>query len=351
MQKNDFDNLVQEGYLNAINNGPLTIYDYTFKTTIEKFWNPITRMARGLILDNNGDIIARPFPKFYNLGEMPETQIQALPAEIPELSNKYDGSMMIIFWNPYASKWQSTTRGCWDNPQIQYVNKWLEVNTRGFDKENTYLAELIGPWNRIVVFYPDTEVIMLGVVNNKTGEDWSYARTKEWANLNGYNSIEFEIKSPSSIDLATKVDNVEGFVGRYSNGLRVKLKYEQYMILHKILTGLSIKGIWESLQSDIVMDLSAVPDEFIQWYIKQRDKILNEYKDIENRAKLIFPSVPKPPNSRKESALFILKHDKDLHGILFAMLNGDDYSRYIWKLIKPECHETFQRSEERNIYG
>lgn len=53
----------------------LFIYNYTQKCTFSGAWDEITRMCRGLILDSQGNVIARPFDKFFNRGEQNEPHI------------------------------------------------------------------------------------------------------------------------------------------------------------------------------------------------------------------------------------------------------------------------------------
>jgi hypothetical protein len=43
-------------------------------------------------------------------------------------------------------------------------------------------------------------------------------------------------------------DSREGFVVRFSNGERMKIKGEEYLRLHKIMTNLSTTGVWEVLK-------------------------------------------------------------------------------------------------------
>lgn len=49
---------------------PYSIYKYSQACTYSSAWNEITIASRGLILhDETGEIIARPFPKFFNYSE------------------------------------------------------------------------------------------------------------------------------------------------------------------------------------------------------------------------------------------------------------------------------------------
>jgi RNA ligase len=69
----------------------LFIYNYSPKVQYEKLWDEITMMARGLILDTEMNIVARPFGKFFNLEEHTESEIPNLPFDVYE---KMDGSLV-----------------------------------------------------------------------------------------------------------------------------------------------------------------------------------------------------------------------------------------------------------------
>jgi T4 RnlA family RNA ligase len=295
--------------------------------------------ARGIVMDDSGRILARPWKKFFNLCERPNDK---LPTETPELAKKYDGSLVIVFWDD--AKWRAVTRGCWDNVQTQYAGKWLEKHDAKLQQEFTYLFELVAPWNRIVVHYPKDDMILLGMVVTETGEDFSYRQVRNEAIRVGLSPVEYETRPIESLNLEDpNIKNEEGFVARFSNGFRVKLKYRQYLYLHKIVTGLSIKGIWEILATGNKPDFSAVPDEFMGWYTKQRDKIQAKYDTLYNETFAIFRSIGKK-ETRKDYALEYTKHG-DSSGALFRLLDGKDPSELIWKRCRPEVHEVFKVDE------
>ena len=49
---------------------PLTILTYTKECQVKHIWNAATEKCRGLIIDDDLNIIARPFKKFYNYEEL-----------------------------------------------------------------------------------------------------------------------------------------------------------------------------------------------------------------------------------------------------------------------------------------
>ena len=88
---NKLNELVNQKYVSVQKHpeADLYIYNYTQNAQYEGFWNQITLMCRGLILDGQGNIIARPFPKFFNLEEH---QPEEIPKENFEVFEKMDGS-------------------------------------------------------------------------------------------------------------------------------------------------------------------------------------------------------------------------------------------------------------------
>ena len=54
----------------------LTIWNYSQKVQYEKLWDEVTVQCRGLVTNSKGEIVARPFKKFFNYEEH-------TPEEIP----------------------------------------------------------------------------------------------------------------------------------------------------------------------------------------------------------------------------------------------------------------------------
>jgi RNA ligase len=140
-------------------------------------------------------------------------------------------------------------------------------------------------------------------------------------------------------------DNEEGFVIRFSNGDRMKIKGEEYLRLHKIMTNVSTTGIWEMLSNgdDVNELLKDVPDEFykkIQNYV--RDLKYNYVQISEMAGKLHdgfrygkYNDVDPEP-TKKEFAEFVFKQQKVLHPVMFAMWDKKKYDKIIWNILKPE---------------
>ena len=116
---------------------PLTIWNYTEKVQFENLWDEITLMCRGLVTDDKGSIVARPFSKFFNIEEG-----KFEPTEKFEVWEKMDGSLGIVFW--YQGQWIVATRGSFTSDQAIKGGELLKkYNTDIMFRHLTYCFEII----------------------------------------------------------------------------------------------------------------------------------------------------------------------------------------------------------------
>lgn len=123
----------------------LYIYNYTAKAQYDWVWNEATEQCRGLIMDGTGNVIARPFRKFFNLDE--GTVLPLVPFEVAE---KLGGSLGILYWvgdEPYIA-----TRGSFESDQAVEAKRILDAKYRDaamtLDRDLTYLFEIVYPGAR-----------------------------------------------------------------------------------------------------------------------------------------------------------------------------------------------------------
>lgn len=197
--------------------------------------------------------------------------------------------------------------------------------------------------NRIVVNYGNREeLVLLAVINTKTGEEidpileakrLGFSYPKKY----NFNKIEEIVQVCETLSA-----DEEGFVVKYPNNFRVKIKGIEYLRLHRLITGFSTKSIWECLKNgDSFEDvLTNVPDEFYKWIIKKKEELEKQFLEINNKVEYAY-SVVQTSSDRKTQALCILKNWKDISGELFSKLNGKDYNKIIWKKLKPQYELPF----------
>ena len=315
---------------------PLTIWNYSEKVQYENLWDEVTLMCRGLVTDHTGDIVATPFQKFFNIEEG-----KCTPTAKCEVYEKMDGSLGIVFW--FQGQWVVATRGSFTSDQAIKAREILKkYNTDIMFRHLTFCFEIIYPENRIVLDYGDDEKLVLLGTFDKNGKEmdvdmwsqWGFDVVKKYDGIKDFNQLKSMIK-----------DDQEGFVVKFSNGDRIKVKGVEYLRLHKIMTNVTTTGIWEYLKNgeDVMELLKDVPDEFykkIQNYVKD---LRYSYFQISEDAGKKFDYMmygkyndKEPITDRKEFAEWVSTQPKHLSGILFRMLDKKDYSEIIWNLIRPE---------------
>jgi len=324
--------LVAHGYVNCTlsADGCLGIYSYTQKAVWERMWTPTSRLCRGLIEDaRSGHLVARPFPKFFNRGEPDDDFDPSFPYRVKE---KLDGSLGIGYIHPLDGKPRIATRGSFSSDQAHRGTELL--NGRGLpDVGYTALFEIIYPENRTVIDYDGYEdLVLLAVIHNESGQPvpwrgWDGDRVNDVVNVNEYLSR----------------DDVEGVVLVNSIGQLQKVKTEEYVRLHRILTGVNEKTVWEAWVGGHLEEMRRdTPEEFRSWvtsvarrFEEGADWCLDSASQVVNLARELYPDGP-----RKEVANVILSHLEGRQaGLAFALYDGDiEKALHIAKqMVKPSC--------------
>jgi len=332
-------------------NYDLTIWNYSPKVQYDKSWDSVTIQCRGLVTNSNGEIIARPFKKFFNYDEHTPEEI---PNEYFEVYEKMDGSLGILFY--YNGEWIMATRGSFTSPQAIKGKELLgKYNFERLHPDYTYLFEIIYKENRIVCDYDFEDIVLLGIINTKTGDEVNLHSDNEDIRLkNMISNIGFRVVMlyktwGEGYDLLQEEipKDKEGYVIRFKNGFRMKIKGDEYKRLHRILTNISNRDIWEYLKENKPFDeiLDKVPDEFYNWVKGTKESILNNFKKIEEEYKWIFKVIMRTDdvNDRKVFASYASKYKHP--SILFSMYDNKKYEQIIWKLIYPEYSKPFKKDE------
>jgi RNA ligase len=333
---------------------PLTIWNYSPATQYAGKWDEVTLRCRGLITEDITErILIQPFNKFFNYEELIGKEQIPTKGDYVYVQEKMDGSLGILF---YYNGWVMATRGSFTSDQAikgleivkskYFLDSWM--------KEYAYLVEIIYPENRIVVDYGKAErVVFLSAVLNE-GYRWDPCDDTElhWTTANAIfkangikqkDIVKTEQHFNFSEDLYRKLkdlnsENSEGFVLRYQPGnFRMKIKFEEYVRLHRIVTGVSTTTIWETLSTDGSFDeiLANTPDEFNNWIRATRDELEKAFKSIEDEYHWIFNVILRSAGAKERKEFAELAKQYKHPSILFNMLDEKDYKSTIWKIVKP----------------
>jgi RNA ligase len=335
--------MVRDRYVNVTRHPHehLAIYNYGQRAQFDNVWNDATLQCRGLIVSDRGEVVARPFRKFFNL-----SQLDSVPDGYFVAHEKMDGSLGVAY---VASDGMPciATRGSFTSEQAVWATGWLRDNLQHaawvldiIGQGCTPLFEIVYPNNRIVVDYGDrAELVYLTSIDIATGEDIG---THGWpgASAETYDGLSLD-------DIAAMAQpNAEGFVLRWPKcGTRAKVKFDEYVRLHRLLTGVNARTIWDLLANSQPLDdlISVVPDEFYEWVHATVDTLHERFTDIEHDAKQTLTLVDRHAGRREQAEIIKLG---PFPGVTFAMLDGKDYAAQIWKLIRPEATKPFRCGDD-----
>jgi RNA ligase len=206
--------------------------------------------------------------------------------------------------------------------------------------------------NRIVVDYGDYEGLVLLTSYDYMGNELPY---NELLELDGFDIVKKYDGIKNFDDLRTMEEkNREGFVVRFNSGFRVKLKFSEYVRLHRLLTNFSNVDIWECLRNKTNFNdfLDRVPDEFDSWVRGVKNGLVNEYHRIEENIQLLFEEFKYKrlgfsfdSVGKKEFAMWVKEQPRQYQPILFSLYDEKDYSDTIWRMIRPTYQKPFWNKE------
>jgi RNA ligase len=317
----------------------LWILNYTPELQKRWEWDNVTIHCRGLIVDKDYNIVARPFSKFFTVEQLGEEWNP--PDGDIELTSKIDGSLGILYWIkdiPFIA-----SRGSFTGPQALKATEMLHKSMRShkqFQKGITYLFEIVYPENKIVVDYgAKEELVLLAKIDIKTGETIPFTLLEWSVKVNILPSDVTFIKA-----LSMNIQNEEGFVCRFlKTGQRVKIKNEWYKRMSFFLRFIQSKGILKALKDGTIQEYFTVMEDprVPAWINKEFWKKYGELRDDYDYNMMYFigerfkiESQMKEGYTRKDIAEVILT--KDHSGILFGLLDGKDCSKYIWMLVEDD---------------
>lgn len=296
--------------------------NYGIVTGKEMFDSPLLLEGRGIKFNlTTGDILARPFHKFFNRGEWIERE--AIYATGPfTIWEKRDGSMVHPVLTPLGVK-LCTRAGVTDVSQLaEYlVDNTLRVKFKDLlDLGITPIMEFTSPRNPIVIKYTEAKLTLLAVRDNVSGlykdnlkffgDYLNLPIAKEYINLD-LNSVK-------------EWKDAEGVVLVFPNGERLKIKADDYCLKGRVKDALAFEKdvllyILENELDDLIPLLSNEDIERIEAY---RTTVLT---NIRNNCERIASLVRElSPLSRKEVALKVsnMELTKEEEGVFWDIYKG-----------------------------
>lgn len=299
---------VSNGLVSATRNpaDDLTIYNYTPAVQYSRAWDDVTRNCRGLILDDEGEIVARPFPKFFNYGETDMYEEEITPDTHVRAFDKLDGSLGIVYWDKQGQP-QVATRGSFTSVMAEHASALIkDILIPNFENV-TMLVEIIYPENQIVLDYKGIDdLFLLGGVHIPSGQFLSpvdiFTEIRGVYPHGGFHYLAQDYNEIQTVqDALNNLNrtNREGFVLHTEDGTMVKVKQDDYISMHKAVFQTSKRTIWYAYAYDM---LEKTGRDFDKVATKRIKAHLQDIKDTEGSKKFLENLIPLLPNNLRDSA-------------------------------------------------
>ena len=291
----------------------ISIFNYRLATP-QNFKNPIVgknisaNELRGLtfVFDSDGKLWKRflLLDKFWNMNQSECSMYSVLKNfKIKSIYSKEDGSIASFIQLPngkiygrsktsFISEQAIEVQKIYDNwPNIKKFVNWCLSN------DIIPIFEYVAPTNRIVVPYANTDLILLRMRDNNTGE---YLNIDDYTDLLDGISVAENIKDltlDDLVELKSVVTGREGWIVQFENGKMVKLKSEWYSSLHGLYTMelerentlisliinetiddvLSQLGETETKKREEVENITSIINNFIKVKSQEIDDLMKEF--------------------------------------------------------------------------
>lgn len=318
----------REGY--TVINYVVAMADTFDMTGADDLAGAMRRECRGLIFDADGNLMSRPFHKFFNVNEREETQTHEIDmSQSHVIMEKMDGSMirpiLVDGYLRLATKMGVTNVAmeaeAWlaaQDPQLKYrLMGSLMIG-------ETPIFEWISPFNQIVLAYEEADLVYLGTRDNRTGnyyfeEDTPFTKVPRYGSMDG-NILEY-------INRQRGAEGREGDIIRFADGHMLKIKSDWYVRIHKTIDRVKFdRNIVDLIINEDVDDVvPMLPQEQVSRIRDFETRFWRAFKQKENRLLGQRMNASQTyEDDRKRIALEMVPHleNKADAQFIFRMLDG-----------------------------
>lgn len=236
------------------------------------FQNNFALEARGITFNDRGEVISRPFHKFFNLNEREINRFENVDwFKVTRITSKMDGSLISTV-DMGDGEFDLKSKKSFTSDVALKAKEWIldKPNYINFCKDIvrlkcTAIFEWTSPTSRIVLPYTEDCLTLLAVRINKTGlyipsdilktysDIYRIPVVKDYPEL-----IDIFKDEKSLINLIETATGIEGWVVYFENGNMIKIKTKEYCEKHKTITFLRERDIVSMIVNETIDDLKSI---------------------------------------------------------------------------------------------
>jgi RNA ligase len=353
----------------------ISIFNYrlaqpaNFETPIEGNSKIKAHELRGLtfVFNKDGSLFDRylMLDKFWNMNQSPCSMYSIVKDyKIKSVYNKEDGSIASFVKLP-SGRVIARSKTSFISEQAIEIQKIYDrwPNVKQFvnfclDKNIVPIFEYVSPTNRIVIPYANTDLILLRMRDNLTGE---YLDLVDYSNrLDGITvapSMDHSLEE--LVELKDVIEGKEGWIVQFENGKMVKIKSKWYCDLHGLFTqelnreNTLISLVIDEKIDDIISQLGEESSKREE--VDEISRIVNdEVSNVSNIVDGLIEEFLSDPNQSEHyrKKHFALKYRKNPYfGLVMSVINGRDKMDSIKFRIKEETKNLLQVRKWLEIRG
>lgn len=351
---------------NIINKGDYTVINYMVTKDSTFDIDPddpipgmIRRECRGIKFYPNGDIASRPFHKFFNIGEREETQPSKIDLTKSHIiQQKLDGTMITpVGFNDDTIRWM-TKMGITDftfdvENYLLDKSNYYEFAKHCIENNYTPIFEWCSPKNQVVIYYSKPQLTLLAVRDNFTGDYIEYGLALDIVKFNipfvgllyqEFNSID------NLIEYVKPLENQEGFIIRFDDGSRYKIKADLYLKMHRMVDRVKhnrhiAELIFDEKLDDVIGLLTDIDKtRVLDYKAVLLNAIDNKYNFIKDHYNLASKQFSSKADIAKNYIPHYMKNNLD-KTILFAAIDDKDIRQSIISIIRKNVISNTKYSE------
>lgn len=333
------DKLVDEGLLKKTETDKLVQYNYTDLCAYTNQWNEYTIENRGNIYEKEtGKLICKGMPKFFNFDQLSEEEQERLKKRTDfTVSIKYDGCLGFIY--KYDGTIMCNSRGSFNSfvteQMYKIINQYRNIDTFVSNGYNL-IVEVICPETKIIVDYKGVTEFRL-ITAYRNGKEISREHLVQISYLTDIPIVSSAGMSLQELFIWQRTHDYteEGFVLRYSDNYRVKIKSNDYLRIASAAHNLNMRTVWKNMRDNVIDSyLTGLPDELYktgqEYYLallKERTTILDEANKIAEQVKHL---------DNKQLGLYFKDNPNKYSGIVFNIRNNKPVDGIIIRMIEPK---------------
>ncbi|AGS80907.1 RNA ligase [Caulobacter phage Cr30] len=358
--------VVDKGYQTFVNY--VVAGDTTFPEVTD-YDTAIVRELRGIAFDSfTGEIVSRPFHKFFNINEREETLLENIDFSKPHyIVEKLDGSMVRPVKGPggdivFHTKMGFTDIGAQATKFALQNKQYLELAKWAIEYGFTPIFEWCSRKNRIVIDHPEDRLVLLHMRRNTSGNytpRWHLEQIAERFNVDRVKAAAF--RKGTNLDyfrhmlagILQKQDE-EGYVITFEDGHMCKVKNTWYLNLHRTKDDISserkvVKLILTNTLDDLKSMLDKEDLERINSYEKEFtetiaklarnvEEYVHELRDVNQYTKKYYAQV------------FAVKTPKLMNALVFKVWENKNAYESIVQMITNALNNNRKFDEIKNEF-